>query len=427
MIFFYLLISVMPLTRHPLWSQFVGDLTMVKYLGGACLVYALAHLTVRQKIPPYFRSGQARLFVLLYLMAVVSYFMLSSHTFSWVLSPLLSYTSFLFLLFITVSIVDTLDRLRWVLLAMIASVALASLYVLREWQKFHNVYKDFRPGWVVGDPNYFTVSALCALPIAFYMMLGKRSKLERFFCFGCLSTTLLAVTLGASRGGFLGLVAAFAFVIWHSRRRVRNFVIVAVLLLPLVIFAPSSPLRRLTQPDKSDKEAEHKRLVVWAAGLKMIESRPIQGIGLGNFKKVVDQYEESQKEVTTVGHNTYIEMAAEMGLPGLFVFLGILGFSYWNLGRMRRLALENGPPLIHRAALGLQAALVGCAVSICFLSGQYQKLFWLVIFLSMTLPNVLADAQRATAKAESQSLAERERMEDLEAAQEGIRVGSRAG
>lgn len=387
MIFFYLLISVMPLTRHPLWSQFVGDLTMVKYLGGACLVYAIAHLAIRQKIPPYFRTGQARLFVLLYLMALVSYFTLSVHTFSWVLSPLLSYTSFLFLFFITVSIVDSLDRLRWVLLAIIGSVAFASLYVIREWQKFHNVYSNFRPGWVVGDPNYFTVSALCALPVAFYLMLGKRSKLERLYCFGCLFITLLAVTLGASRGGFLGLIAAFSFVIWHSRRRVRNFILVGVLLLPLVIFAPSSPLRRLTQPDQSDKQAEQNRLVVWAAGLKMIESEPLFGIGLGNFKNVVEQYESSEaREVTSVGHNTYIEMAAEMGLPGLFVFLGIFGFTYWNLGRMGRLALESGPVLVHHAALGLQAALVGSCVANCFVSGQYQKLVWLVVFLSATLP-----------------------------------------
>lgn len=407
MIFFYLLISVMPLTHHPLWSQFVGDLTIIKYLGGACLVYAVVHLFIRQRLPSYFRSGQARLFALLYLMTVVSYFTLSAPTLSWFYSPLLSYTSFALLLFVTISIVDTMDRLRWVLLVMIASVAFASLYVLREWQKFHDVYKDFRPGWVVGDPNYFTVSALCVLPVAFYMMIGKRPLLERLFCFGCLTVTLLAVTLGASRGGFLGLVAAFACVIWHSRRRVRNSIAVAALLLPLVVFAPSSPLHRFLHPASGDTQAEEKRLVVWAAGLRMIGSHPFFGIGLGNFKSVVDQYEEPDKDVTTVGHNTYIEMAAEMGLPGLLVFLGILGFSYRNLGRMRRWALENGPPLVHQAALGLQAALIGCSVAIFFLSGQYQKLFWLVIFLSMALSTLAGDVTGTSRQRKSEALEKR--------------------
>jgi hypothetical protein len=38
MIFFYILIGVMPLDKHPLWSHALGGLTLVKYLGGACLL-----------------------------------------------------------------------------------------------------------------------------------------------------------------------------------------------------------------------------------------------------------------------------------------------------------------------------------------------------------------------------------------------------
>jgi O-antigen ligase len=395
MIFFYLLISVMPLTQHPLWGRLVGQLTVIKYLGAGCLLYAVLHIAVRQKVPPLLSTWQARLFCLFYLIVTMSYFSNRSPSSHWELSPFMSYTSFLALFLITLAIVDTLERLRWVLLVTVGSVALASLYVLREWQKYHNVYMNFRPGWVVGDPNYFTVSALCAIPMAFYLMLEKRTRVERLFCFACLTIILVAVTLGASRGGFLGLIVAFAYIVWHSRRRLRNLGLVAALLLPITLLAPSSPVYRLSNPDYGDREAEQNRLVVWASGLRMIEEKPLQGVGLGNFKETVGEYQESGDAVESVAHNTYIEIAAEMGLPALLVFMGVMGFGYTNLGRIRRSTYERGSALPHQAALGLQAALVGSSVAIFFVSGQYQKLLWLVVFLSMSLPTLQHEGDRA--------------------------------
>jgi hypothetical protein len=75
-----------------------------------------------------------------------------------------------------------------------------------------------------------------------------------------------------------------------------------------------------------------------------------------------------------------------MGLPALLVFLGILFFSYLTLGRVRVRAIRARQPFVWQAALGLQAGLLGSAVAIFFVSGQYQKLLWLAIFLSMCIP-----------------------------------------
>ena len=38
MIFFYALVGVMPLTQHHFWARFVGELTIFKYIGGACVL-----------------------------------------------------------------------------------------------------------------------------------------------------------------------------------------------------------------------------------------------------------------------------------------------------------------------------------------------------------------------------------------------------
>ncbi len=390
MIFFYLLVSVMPLTLHPLWGRVVGELTLFKYIGALCIVYAAFHLGARRTFPAYFSTWQARFFAIFYVMATVSYFS-RGLALPAPFSPFVRYTCFLFLFFITPAVVDSVRRLHSVLLVAMGSVAFASLYVIREWQKGFAVYgSSFRPGWVVGDPNYFTVSALPCLTTAFYLMLERRPRVERLFCLGCLAVTLVGVTLGASRGGFLGLVAAFLFAVWRSRQRVRNLALASVLVLPLSLASPATPIQRFLHPNPGDKEAEETRITLWEAGLRMIQAHPLGGIGLGNFKFLVGQYEtpEEQQRQQTFAHNAYVDIAAEMGVPALLVFLGILYFSYRTLETVRRQTLRSGPPLLHQAARGIQAGLVGTAVGIFFVSSQFEKLFWLMLFLSMCLPSL---------------------------------------
>jgi O-antigen ligase len=387
MIFFYVLVGIMPLTQHPLWGRFVGELTVFKYIGAACVLYAGIRLVTHRSIPLYFGTWQARLLVVLYLIATASYFT-SALPGALEYSPFLSYTSFLLLFFVTVTVVDSLRRLHLVMLVAVGSVAFASLYVIREWQKYHSLYASYRPGWVVGDPNYFTISALLTLPIAFYFVIDTRAAWERLFCSGCLVLTLVAVTLCASRGGFLGLIAAFIFAVWHSRERLLNLVLVGALIVPMILFAPLSPLERLLHPTYGDRAAEDSRTAAWQAGLSMVRAHPITGVGLGNFKPLVPQYSQMEIPPNSIAHNAYVEIAAEMGVPALLVFLGILCFSFRTLSRIHTRAFHSHIPLLWRTALGLQAGLVGSSVAIFFVSGQYQKLLWLTIFLSICIPRI---------------------------------------
>ena len=118
----------------------------------------------------------------------------------------------------------------------------------------------------------------------------------------------------------------------------------------------------------------------------MIQAHPWAGVGIGNFKPMMLQYREKGSTVDTIAHNTYLEIAAELGLPGLAVYLAVLGSAYWTLRHVRRSPLRSTPPLARHAALALQAGLLGYAVASFFLSAEYQKLFWFMIFLSMCLP-----------------------------------------
>jgi len=389
MILFYFFIFIMPLSRHRLWGAMAGDLTGIKYIGLVCLPYALFHLGQRRGAPSFFSSWQARFFLALYLLATLSYVITHRTILSY--SHFLSYTSFLVFFFITLVLVDSRSRLRWVVLSGIGSIALASAYVVRDWQVYHNMYADYRPGWVVGDPNYFTVDALLFLPVALLLLQQRQPRWQRWFCFGCLGMTVAAVLFSASRGGFLGLVASCLWFLFKSRQRVRNLLLVCATLAALSLPMKISPVQRLLHPTHSDVDAQQTRLALWSGGLKMIEGHPFFGVGLDGYKSEVAKYVDPAKvpvgeTVNRIAHNSYMEIAAEMGLPALLIFVGILVSSLRSLERVRRITEKSGDEFLRRVALGLQAGILGAAVALFFVSGEYQKMFWFAIFISACLP-----------------------------------------
>jgi O-antigen ligase len=401
MIFFYLLISLMPYTNPPLLSRFMGDFAAFRSVGALSVIYALYYLATRWRASGFFRTVQARLFFLFYLIATVSYFSRSLYPNPFT-SALMVYTSFVVLFFVTLTIVDSPRRFYWVLFSATAAVTFGSLHVLREWVMLRNVYANYRAGASVGDGNYFATSANLCLPFAYLMIARAKARWERLFYGGCLAISIVGVTLCASRGGFIGMVVAFLVLILYSRRRLRNLALAGILVVPLSLALPMSPLRRLRHPQWTDKAAEDARLTAWKAGMRMISSHPVFGVGLNNFQRLMRAYADPGVGFASMAHNTYIEVGAELGITGLLTFMGVLVFSYRSLSQARKRALRSGSQRLSTAAFGLQAGLAGYMAGAFFLSAEYQKLLWLVIFLSMCLPPPGQSAQARKAGKDGQ-------------------------
>src|SRR6266702_4425739 len=115
-----LLIAILPLKNHSFWTGSGGvEFTAIKYVGAACVVYAVIYLVMRGPSLHYLDSWQARFYLLFNLLLLISYartaLTLSSMS-------LLTVASLLMLYFVLLSVVDTIKRLRWVLLTTVASM-----------------------------------------------------------------------------------------------------------------------------------------------------------------------------------------------------------------------------------------------------------------------------------------------------------------
>ncbi|MFI5072864.1 MAG: O-antigen ligase family protein [Terriglobales bacterium] len=356
---------------------------MVKGIGLLCAVYAIFRLASQNRVPRYFGTLRAKLFMVLFTWAMISYAFAGSMR-SWASDPAFSYFSFFVLFFITIAVVDTPKRIWWSLMSALAGVAFGALYMLREFQKYHSIYQDLRPGAVVGDPNYYTLAALLILPVAYFWLRGLREQFFRLSVIGMFILVSTAIALASSRGGLVGLIAGVGYLVWNSPKRMRNLALLFVLLAVPMAVVPRSPLKRLLHPTSGDQVGAQTREEAWRAGLKMVEAKPLTGIGLGLFKPMLDQY-SGDPNFHQIAHNSYLEFAAELGIPALILFLWILWETFRGLGKTRKITLRAGDHFLYPMAAGLQCGIVACAVGDFFLSAEYLKLFWMVVFLSIPL------------------------------------------
>lgn len=408
MILFYFLVLSLPFVEHGFFGMAIGPLTVEKIIGASCFVYALTYLPQRREFPQFFASPQAKAFVTYVALAVGSY-LLTTEKFVFVDMVGVFFSQFLFFVAIMI-LVDSRERLEQTILWATASMGVVSLYLIKEWVGAIGTYGiTYRPGWVAGDPNVFSASALIVLPLMFLPIRFSQKRWERMGALASLALTAIGFVLAASRGGFIGLVCLS---LWHTKSWGRRIaaVVVIVAIIGVCFALPHSPLDRLLKPDASDKESSNIRLQLWSVSGKIFSDHPIFGVGLYNFPVYMHKYLPRGVDLEfVVPHNTYLEAAVELGAVGLIVFLCVILFSVFSAERQRKAALALKDEYYTLLTTGLGSGIIGFAASVMFLSAKHAKLFWFAVFLSACteplLRQLAADKEREAAAA---ALAEQE-------------------
>jgi hypothetical protein len=113
------------------------------------------------------------------------------------------------------------------------------------------------------------------------------------------------------------------------------------------------------------------RYEYWRVGLDTFASDPLQGTGAGGFRVVWRQERDVPRAVTEV-HSLPLEMAAELGLPGLLFFGLFVGGVAAAGGR----ALRQGSPLAPAACAVCVAWLLHAAIDLAggLLAASEQRL-----------------------------------------------------
>lgn len=140
---------------------------------------------------------------------------------------------------------------------------------------------------------------------------------------------LLTLALTQSRGGIFGTVAGLLVVAgWRERRLVWGIGAGALGLIILIALGYGNALMGFVLQMDASNATLASRLEVWQRGLMMVRDFPYTGIGIGAYNSIAHLlypfFIAAPDEVVPHAHNQFLEVAVDLGIPGLIAYVALL-------------------------------------------------------------------------------------------------------
>jgi O-antigen ligase len=207
-----------------------------------------------------------------------------------------------------------------------------------------------------------------------------------------------------SRGGFLSIGAVSAIWFWRSPHKLKTFaavVIAAALVLPVLPTQFWDRMSTIAAPADARDDSQQSRLHFWRVAVAMANDRPLTGVGHAAYPRAYNRYDWTGGQFMTnrAVHSAWFGVLAELGYPGLLLFLLILFGSFRACRRVRLAARRGeitGPLGLY--AVAFETSLAAFMVGGSFVSFHYCEMLWHYFALTIALERVAVRemaAQRA--------------------------------
>jgi O-antigen ligase len=322
-----------------------------------------------------------------------------------------------------------LERLTWLLVLALGYIAFRA--VLDYVRGDNLISKGTRVQGAVGgmlqNPNDLALNLVAFLPLAVLMALRPDAKLlKRLAAMGCAVFMLGGIVASGSRGGSIGLVVMILVLAMSTVRRRPGLVIAGALaVLCTIPILPEAYWRRIasiTDSSKDDFGSSDARRRLLGESLDAFKENFVIGVGAGNFKAWNPR---GRVEAWHESHNVIMQVASELGLVGLSVFLFLIFRAFFAVAQTRRLLrdaraatrparpgftrkIAPGPAipaadaaLLDAHSSAMAAALAGWFACALFASVAYNWTFYYLLALAATPREMLRDRlpQAGTARA----------------------------
>ena len=302
---------------------------------------------------------------------------------------------FMGMYFVVKNIISSPAMVKRCLYAMVCSSGIVSVYgVYQNYfgtlsTKWHDneMFSEIK-GRVVSmfdNPNVLGEFLILVFPILLALMATSKKSYERLILFAVSLMNCWCLLFTWSRGAWIGCIIATVLFLCVSS---KYFFTCGLLSLPIVgmfvhLKQDSAVLTRLTSFGDSSTSY---RISIWKGVLRMLEDIGFYGVGIGEgaFQKIYPIYSLEGIEAAPHAHNLYLQIAVEMGVFALIVFLVFI-FLYAQFSfSFCKSALNRSNKLICLGIFsGVLAVLVQGMTDYVWYNYRIFLLFWMVVGLGM--------------------------------------------
>lgn len=290
------------------------------------------------------------------------------------------------------NVLRTEKRLKALMLLVLFASCVLSLAALNDYLQGNLALQGRRIAGLIGglfsNPNDLALHLVTMIPISLSLGLGSRGVFSKILYLICALLLMAGMVATFSRGGFLGLICVIGFLVWKLARRNRVVfgAIALVVILAAIALAPGAYRSRIatTSDDSAVARTDDlKRSILVAA------RHPLFGVGMDNYILY--------SNVNKATHNAYTQVASEMGLAALLIYLGFLITPFNRLRSIVQAFTTARPkPAVYYLAIGLQASLVGYMVVSFFASVAYLWYAYYLVAYAVCLRRLCSDSTEET-------------------------------
>lgn len=379
----FLFSVILYLRPYELFPALSGFRQMAFYSGIATLtIYVFGQLAAEGNLTA--RPKEINLVLLLFAAALLSMPLAADPGEAWkTFNEMLLKTLLIFI--VLVNVVRTELRLKLLLLLVLGVSIYLSINAINDYRagnfatgalETHDLRIGGRIKGLFENSNDLAMHLVSIIPIAVALGLSGRNPLKKLIYFGVTGLMVAAVVVTFSRGGFIGLVAA-TFVLVRRLGKKNRVMTMGALVFAVILFvglAPGAFTSRLSTIFNSAADltgSSSQRTEVLKRSFWVALRYPITGVGVGNFRY------KSPRNLET--HNAYTQVAAEMGLAAMVVYILLIVHPIRRMRLIERESYEHAERrTYYYLSVGLQASLIGFMFSSFFGAVAYQ---WYVYYL----------------------------------------------
>ena len=247
-------------------------------------------------------------------------------------------------------------------------------------------FSQARARGTLGFPNKYAAYMIMLMPLTVTMFIYSKKGIKKIWYSLVIILSSMGWIFSLSRSAWIGLVGAlviiFIFMTKASKVNLKSFLMllfmVAIISTVIIYFADQVMGRIEMTGDQPY------RWIMMRKALQLIGSHPIFGVGLWNYQ--FHSYGEFRYWHAV--HNMILRLGAEIGIPGLLLFLAVIYKNFKNC--LTALKFKNR--YLEYTALGIMggqlAFLLAALFNPQFQSYRHKFLFWLLIGLSVSVKRI---------------------------------------